>query len=565
MTFARMTPKHWLLLALAFRLIGARTNISTGHPDEWFQTVEFAHYIAHGFAGQTPEFFLHMRNLTWPSLLAPWIQLSDWLSGNDLVWRMYFIKLATALADLTTFWALARILAARVDIPAKWKNWAWALFILPWFSIVESLRPSQEHLSSIALWWVLGALTSPAQSFMAGIALVMTGAFRYPSGLFGAGALAAILLQKLLKRDFAKVHLGRLAAGLAAGAVIGGFADWVFYGRPWESFWMYFQYNVLTGLSASNFGTHPATVYLTFFKGALGGVLLPLGIAAIALVPIGLIQGLRRVDPWAFALCFYVAGHLWIGHKEPRFMAPTLLPILWAIFEGGVFLAKISARIPLRAKQAVAAVAALMLVANSVLLLRALWGETWRTSYNFLRVSDHLASKPACAVITLRRPWVGLLPWKTKDRAPEPALAFWPAPSHQDSSTFRADRPLLWIAHAPECQDGQDVLLQPQKTETAWLNEGCTLLPSGPMRLFPESTWPKLVEKNWISAPWYRCPANLLKSFPKQEVRTVVATRMRRLPELPPPGIGGEEFLKRAWGELDPQASSQRDATFGDW
>ncbi len=569
-----MTPKRWILVAIAFRLIAVGTNFGTNHPDEWFQTVEFGNFLAFGFASQSGEFLIHMRNLTWPAILALPLRFAHWLSGGDVAARMYAVKMTTALVDLTLLWGLAKMLASDARLTPVWRNAGWALFVLPWFLVAESVRPSQEHLSSIACWWMLGFLAirpaKPAHAVAAGAAMVMTGAFRFASGLFGVGALIAVILQ--FARDShaeSRPRLGHVFAGIGLGLFLGGLADWVFYGRPWESLYMYTQYNVFTGLSVAHFGSQPMTEYWPFFRGLFKGPLLPLGLAALLLIPVGITRGLARLQPWAFALVTFLAGHLLISHKEPRFMAPTIGLVLWALLEGSWTTWHLL-RAPLArvrwARPALRALIAFALVANGALLLRALWGETWRAGSNYLDVSRLLSNHPSCAVVSVRRPVAGLVPWSDPGRVPEPAVGFFPAPSHQPSSASLKERPVVWLAHAPDCGSGQRVLFQPYKPESYWKDVvGCELLPSGVLKVLPTQYWPKFIEKDWVSAPWYSCPSSLLSLFKGQEVRTVVATRMRRLTTLPPLGINGEEFLNLAWGELDRNDPANRDGSFGDW
>ena len=81
--------------------------------------------------------------------------------------------------------------------------------------------------------------------------------------------------------SLARTGVLRFSAGVLAGLVVFGAADWHYYGRPWESLWMYLQYNVFTGTSASFFGSQPVSVYAEFFtwRWARYPILAPAGIA----------------------------------------------------------------------------------------------------------------------------------------------------------------------------------------------------------------------------------------------------------------------------------------------
>jgi hypothetical protein len=250
-------------------------------------------------------------------------------------------------------------------------------------------------------------------------------------------------------------------------------------------------------------------------------------------------------------------------------MAPSLMLVVWATWKGArAFHARYGASWGLRTRRILGAIAVITLILNGALVLRSLWGETWKVNSNFLQSGALLVRHPStCAILSIRRPVMGMLPWNSAETAPDPAVAFMPTSREQSSLTNRADIPLLWIGEAPHCAGEDDtVLVQPRKPENAWETEfGCELLSTGPLAWVSGNLRAKFLENNWVSAPWYSCPARVIQAFPKQEVRTVIARRMRKLPSLPPFGVSGDEFLKQAWGNLDPVDPANRDATFGDW
>ena len=568
-----MTPTRWILLALLFRLIAAGTQISTGHPDEWFQTVEFGNYLAFGFLGQTNEFLLHMRNLTWPTLLAAPLKLSHWIAPENLFLRLYAVKILTGLLDLLMIWGFSKLLETETSWPRRWKTATWALFILPWFTIADSVRPSQEHLSAIACWFTLGLLalidTSNLKKNLllagTGICIILTGAFRYPSGLLGLGILVALLLRRSIKNKGTPLLKTRwIFLGLILGLGLGGLADWIFYGRPWESLWMYLQYNVFTGISRRDFGSQPAlATYLTYFKGYLGGIFIPIGLACTALIPIGLFQGISRLQPWAFATSFYLIGHFFISHKEPRFMAPIFFLTLWAFLQGAWIIQQFLSD---SLKRICFAVLCIVAVLNTALLARALWGETWKAGSNYLELGSLLKQNPACAIITVRRPVSTLLPWNQAGHVPEPALAYFPAPAHQPSSQNMASLPLIWIERQPTCFAGSFVLFQPQQPEYFFEQiAGCKILKAGPLKFFSQSNQVNWIERKWVTAPWYSCPSSILLFFKQQETRRILVKSLFPMIRLPEFGVSAEEFIYTAQKGIDPSQIATHDATLGDF
>ncbi len=566
-----MRAIHWLGLAAALRLAGAFSNLSWGHPDEWFQTVEFANSIAFGFSSQTQEYHLHMRNLSWPALLSGPLRIAHALSPGDPWVRMLAVKLFTASLDVTAL-AFAALLIG-TQAPTR-RNWAWGMLVLPWIFVGEAARPGQEHLSALASLCAVGLLAVPSPTraclVLAGAACAWIGVLRYPSGLFGAGLLLAMVLRatrlraKPDRRSLA--DLGWLLGGVGLGVASGGIADWLFYGRPYESLWMYAQYNVFSGTGELNFGTQTShEAYLPFLRGSFGGPLILIGISGLVCIPVGIGFGLTRLEPWAWGAVSYLVGHLAIGHKEPRFLAPLLPWLFWAFYVGAERLVH---RLP-KVREVIwllRLAVGITFAANALFVARAVWGERWRASWNYLEIGGWLRERPSCAVVTVRRPVGALLPWTAPTTAPETPLGFFPAEPHAPMSASLGSRPLIWTQRAPGCSAGSRVLLQPTRPEPFWEKSGCELLPSGVLGVFPRSAWARLLRRNWVSAPWYDCPASVLSLFPKQETRLTLARGMRRIEELPPLGLRGRDFLERAWSPLKPESDpSLRDGTLGDW
>ncbi len=525
--------KFWWWIAIGTRVVACFTQLSYSHPDEWTQTVEFGHFLASGVISQTQEFFLHMRNLSWPMLISVVFRLAEWMAPGDVLVRMTGLKLLTAGLDLGIFWGWTRLVLVRTrGMDSKWNHLGYGVLALcPW-AVMESVRPSLEHLSAIALWIGLGCSAIGRTGF-AGVAAAWTGVFRYPSGLLALGFLA------LPPRSWA-----RLALGAGTGLLLGGLADAWFYGRPFESLWMYLQFNIWTGLSARNFGAQSAAEYLRYFRDAWAGILLPWGLLVAILAPLGFWQGLKSRATWAWSLFFYGVGHLWIAHKEPRFMAPVFLLVLWASFEGAIWIFKFK-----KIRKLNRPLVILLLLSGSLGMVRVLWGETWRVTDNYLEVSGHLKrEKSVCAVVTVRKPFSFLLP--------RVALAFFPADHHASSFDFMQTRPLIWIQKEAECKPGDSILLQPYRPDERWERiYNCEILRSGILKWLP-------AQKEWSAAPWYRCPMQqILSSFARTEERRVLAFEMSRLEPLPLHGVSAEELMSLA----TQRGKGFRDGTLGDW
>lgn len=579
MTFKRFLTqliplRKWLLWALVIRLVSAATHSVWLHPDEWFQTVEFANLMARGFMSYTQEVDYHLRNLSWPWLLSWALRLSQWIAPEWIALRVYLVQAASGILDLTILWGVWQTLRAfrwRVEFPAWIQNLALALLVVPFFWVADSIRPSQEHLSAIALWLCLGFLARGRWA-VSGFFVVAIAAMKYPAGLMSAGIFAAVWLGAW-KQASSRLAL-RFTLGCALGLLAFGWADWVYYGRPWESLWMYVQYNVLTGLSHLRFGAQGPEQYGFYLKGHWGGVLAPLALGLVPFLLYGVYRGIRRLEPWAWALLFYAGGHLAISHKEPRFLGPIETLLIFGAVAG---LAELRPRLRLRSRRTKAvmkaagiAVAVLLLIANGALFLRALWGETGIAIGTYFELSGHLKrvsqgpeQAPVCAIVTVRRPISSQLPGLDADRIPEPALGFFPVERRKPNFEQTTTRPLIWIEHAPQCEPQTRALLHLHHPDPRWNEQGCKLLPSGILRVIPESSWSQALARGWARGSWYECPSRVLSLFSQPETRRVLAREIPKLSTLPGPGISAEELVSRI-----PQLSKTRglqDGTLGDW
>ncbi len=607
---AKFLSKIFLFL-LGCRILAALTNLSTNHPDEWFQTVEFGQFLSQGFASRSGEFMTHMRNLTWPTLLSLVITLSQFISPGSFWAKVFAIKFTTALIDCAELMCFFLVLKNAHFGSEKLKRLSTLIIASSWFLIPESVRASQEHLSAAAFW--IGyhsytrSITKPSQvsshqsnnwnriawALLAGTFFALTGAFRFASGTLGVGALIAVFISQFTKpnaeRRASRSSAIALFVGAVSGVVLGGIADTVYYGRPWEGLWMYLQFNVFTGQSASLFGRQTVVVYFDYFKGLFAGPFRPFFILSFAFVPAGLLRGLRRISVPSFAFLFFVVSHSLIGHKEPRFMAPVILLFIWHFIEGlghyenrlnELYRAKC---VPFFSKFSFVRKAAILAIAslffwNGALLIKQIWGETFRVTQNYLSLPGLIQNNPkTCAVITVKRPWGTLLPYlqsgqtpsvrPPKDQiVPTPALAYFPSPSHQYSSEYVQKNPLIWVMRAPTCSIDTVVLVQPQRAEEFWASAGkCELMETGILRLVSKQRWPQLISVFGISGPWYRCPSAVLSLFAKSEVRNTVVRELPHIEVLPPFGVSAERYNQMAWGTLDPKSPEARDGTFGEW
>lgn len=518
--------RSWFLLALTLRIIAAWTHASWHQPDEWFQTVEFGNLLANGFMTHSQEVELHLRNLSWPALLALPLWLARWLTPDWIHLRVFLVQLFTGLLDLAMLWGFWQCLS-RFRLSRAWQHLALAIWILPWVMLNDSVRPSAEHLAAVATWVCLGLLARGRLGW-AGFFCVMIAAMKYPAGLVSLGVAVSVLASEKSGRPRA-----RFALGLAAGFLAGGAADWVVYGRPWESLWMYLQYNVASGASARAFGSQSVAVYFTFFRYRWFRSLLPLGLALAPAGAVGLARGLRRLEPWALGFAFYLIPHLVIAHKEGRFMAP--IDGLW-VFAAIPVLAEACSRAGARTRAWLRRLAVTTAVLNGVFLLGSLWGDTWKMNGTYFDQSwlRRSFAPDACAILTQRMPISVLYPWRDPRRVPEPALGYF------DREQAAGSRVLAWAERAgPEASCRGPWLVHLERPDASWERErGCELLPSGVLS--------GLLARGWMRGPWYRCPPSVRAAFREELTERPLSHAIPRFATLPSGSEAVQLFTPRA-------------------
>lgn len=578
----RLAP--WITLAIAIRFAAAWTHSSWFHPDEWFQTVEPANLHAFGFGYYAQEISLHLRNQSWPMLLAIPLKAAEWLAPGSIDFRIFALGFFIGLLDLSILWGWWKMTRARLDelkasgwsarAQAFWATAGVALLVLPWFSVYDSVNPRAEHASAIATWITLGAL-SCARWKTAGFAAAAIAAVRPPSLLLtvGFGFALACHSWRGPKKPGAlgpRNPLLGYALGLAFGAFIFGIPDWITYGRPWESLWMYLQYNVFTGLSSLVFGEQGLDTYSEFFAWRWGryGINAPVGISLAFLSIAGFSIGLKRFSPWAWGLLFYLAGHALTGHKEARFILPIDALLLWAALDGatrvGAWLNRPLRRLmhlmPTRGF-ALRAVFGAYVLLNLLLTLRAVWGETWVASGTYREIDRHLKTHAdTCAIVTVKFPMSPLLPQGVP-------LGFVPMNRANPSFDEARNRGIEWQERKPECSAStlssaapNPILLHLHAPDQRWETEqACVLLQSGLLNLLPKSAESWALKKGLVSGVWYFCPAQTLNQFRSQGIARRLVSDWGKIPELPRLGTPGRDLIELALRTVPPPEPKARE------
>ncbi len=526
----RWETKQWLILACALRLIASYTRVNWHYPDEWYQTVEFSRLLMGRSANYTHEMGLHLRNLTWPLMLCIPLKLADWIAPHWTHLRLILAHLLAATLDLAAIWSFAR-LSKRWS--AIWKNLGFALLILPWFQVQDGVSLGIEHVC-VCLIWITLACIQAESLFLAGIFALGIFAAKYPAGLVTAGFSVALVIRY---RSTPKSIL-RYVYGLLVGVLIFGVADWIFYGRPWESLWMYLQYNVLTSAATAAFGKQGLSAYFDFFQSRWLHVLLPVGLIFAVTGVAGFFKDLRRAQPWALAFFAYLLGHFLISHREARFMFPAEALLLWGALK------YCAENFPAwRPAKWVKVAFLFAFLLNFPSFLKATIAETGTLNSSYFGIDQHLEDTlNVCAVITQREINSLLIPGS--DLETGPAYAYFNA--IRRLPTFQQARlhALAWYSRTGHCQSNDQVLLLIDQPDVSWVENGCRLQRSGILEILPQSLWLPILRRGWMSGPWYACPAAILSAFTEPVVEQPFIQELPKIAQLPALGTSAQELVE---------------------
>ncbi|HVO09837.1 MAG TPA: hypothetical protein VMX54_03700 [Vicinamibacteria bacterium] len=322
--------RTWLTLSLVCLVVAAWRSAGYYHPDEQFQTLEFAA----ARLGITPpaalpwEFGQRMRSWLQPGLYVLVLRGLRRLTANPFAW-------ATALRLLSGLYAWVA-LAGLALCCGRWLEdrasrriavrMVAAFCLLPFVLV----RTSSESLaaSSFCLGIALHQLARdgerPARgaAFAVGLLFGLAFEFRFAVGVMVAGWLAwAALVRRRSAGELATTASG-IGAVLGAAALVDrwGYGAWCL--PPWN----YVVENLRAGQAAARFGSLPVWGYAALVLRPPFG---PAALLAAAATAVTWLRHPRHVLTWSAVPM--VAVHSLIAHKELRFLFP-LLPIAGVCF-----------------------------------------------------------------------------------------------------------------------------------------------------------------------------------------------------------------------------------------
>jgi GPI mannosyltransferase 3 len=312
-------------LGAGFRLWAA-TDHGIYWPDEIYQSFEPAHRLVFGYGMRAWEFIEGARNWSLAFLVAVLLKLS-WVFGLGAPTQyILVVKGFFALLGVGTALGVYR-LAVALGAAELFGVFAAGAFSLAAPVIYFAPRAMAENALAFCAVWGLALLLdekAPRKHALVGAGLLALGVlFRLQGAAYCVGALGwlAWTRQTPRLRDTALVLVaGAFAFGLS-DAIAWNDAPGVRYGGWFHSAFKYWQFNITENRGAG-WGTSPWPYYFQFTWQSMPVLALALGAGALL--------ALRRgLSVWIPAALF-LALHLYVGHKELRFIVP-LWPLAFAL------------------------------------------------------------------------------------------------------------------------------------------------------------------------------------------------------------------------------------------
>lgn len=303
----------WLALgvtavaALALRFWAALAFPNILWPDEIFQTLEQAHRLAFGTGVVPWEFRAGARSWLLPGPLAGVMAIASG-GGPTLPLRaVQLVLCALSLAPVLVAHATAA--RARGALAGLVAGLAAAL----WFELIL-FAPKALGEAVAAHLLVAGLYLEAARD--GGRRRLLAGALLGGAAALRIHLVPAILLAVACSAGRDARRWRALLPGFLASVAVAGLVDLATWGRPFHSFLVSIQFNVVEG-KAAWFGVAP-------WSGYLEAIWATWSWAALVVVPLAVL-GARRRPSFAAGALGVLATHTAFAHKEYRFVYPTIL------------------------------------------------------------------------------------------------------------------------------------------------------------------------------------------------------------------------------------------------
>ena len=322
-----MTVKTTYIISALLFLLAAVFSLGYHHFDEHFQILEFAALkLGMTEASNLPwEYHKQMRPSIQPAMVVLIHSFFGALGIDNPFTISTFLRVLSAIISFISVHLLYRAYRREIEDMVL-RKWFLFLSFLLWFAVYNNVRFSSENWSG-TIFLIAFALFYLKQSpnkwyyLLLGTLFGLSFLFRYQVGLLIGG----LMLWLIFVKKETIVNLAFLTSGIVIMFGVGVLIDRWFYGEWLVTAWRYFEQTLLLDLDrVSRFGTSPWWYYFekTFIK-----AIPPFSI--VYLLSVIIVFVFRRKDILTWILLPFLLTHIFIGHKELRFLFPVigLLPI----------------------------------------------------------------------------------------------------------------------------------------------------------------------------------------------------------------------------------------------
>lgn len=337
-------PRIVLFAAIALStLLQARvvfTDDGINWPDEIYQSFEPAHRLVFGHGLVAWEFLEGARTWAVPGFVALWLFLCKVVGADSPSTYIRVVKLVfVALSGVSAFgtYRLALKLKAN-ELSAAVAGAVWALCAM---ALYFSPRAMAENLAAPLVVWGLSFLVDEKGvrldriigASLLGLATIV----RLQVGIVCLAALISLIISRRGRTAVLEVGVTLLAWAL----VFGVFDALAWHALPsakagglFHSAVVYWRYNIVENRGAG-WGTAPWTYYFFYVFKTMPAVTIALGAS--------LLLTFKRAWPVWLVTALFLALHLYVSHKELRFMVPVMPVVLASL---GVALTVLPGKVP---------------------------------------------------------------------------------------------------------------------------------------------------------------------------------------------------------------------------
>lgn len=318
------TQRLIFLLAVAVHLATAWFSSGYYADDEHYQVITFAEVKAgHEPVDALPwEHTARIRSVVLPAVCLVLFNVADAIGLDDPFHKAFLLRLLTVLAALAILrrWTNAAMHLVPERLRTAFLLLSWFLWFLPF----QHVRFTGETWSGLLM---LAALTellyrSPARASLirSGLLIGLAVLIRPPTVFMAMGLMGWVLFTK--RRDLRQLIV--IGASATVIHLLGAGLDTWWYGMPTYSPWNY----ALKGLDVEGGSIFEAFPWWAYGFMIIKDMLVPIG--ALACAAYALLWWKRPAGPVLWIITPFLLFHLFVPHKEMRFLFPLadLMPLM---------------------------------------------------------------------------------------------------------------------------------------------------------------------------------------------------------------------------------------------